>query len=281
MQELAGKVAVVTGGGSGIGSGLVAALAEAGMHVVVADIELDAATIVADRACEQGMEASAVQVDVTDVESVRALADRAYETFGAVHVLCNNAGVLVFGKVAELRTEDWRWVYGVNVFGVINGLHEFLPRMLAQGTEGHVVNTASVVAFTRGPGREPYTSSKAAVVAITEDLRTEVAGDGIGVTALVPGGVNTRIGESQRNRPDEFGAAAARAPREPGAPESSSPVLEPIVVGRMVRSAIERNEPWVFTHPEWLRANLEHPRATVAAIEGAPPRQDAEEATGS
>ena len=93
-----------------------------------------------------------MHTDVTDVESVHTLAERAYEAFGAVHVLCNNAGVLVFGKVAELRIEDWRWVYGVNVFGVINGLHEFVPRMLAQGTEGHIVNTASVVAFTRGPG---------------------------------------------------------------------------------------------------------------------------------
>ena len=207
-----------------------------------------------------------MQTDVTDVESVHALAERAYDAFGAVHVLCNNAGVLVFGKVAELRIEDWRWVYGVNVFGVINGLHEFVPRMLAQGTEGHIVNTASVVAFTRGPGREPYTSSKAAVVAITEDLRSEVAGAGIGVTALVPGGVNTRIGESQRNRPSEFGAAAVRAPREPGAPESSSPVLDPIDVGRMVRTAIERNDPWVFTHPEWLGANLDHAQGVLDTI---------------
>jgi NAD(P)-dependent dehydrogenase (short-subunit alcohol dehydrogenase family) len=181
-------------------------------------------------------------------------------------VLCNNAGVLVFGKVAELRIEDWRWVYGVNVFGVINGLHEFVPRMLAQRGEGHIVNTASVVAFTRGPGREPYTSSKAAVVAITEDLRSEVAGAGIGVTALVPGGVSTRIGESQRNRPAEFGPAATRAPREPGAPESSSPVLDPIDVGRMVRTAIERDDPWVFTHPEWLAANLDHAQGVIDTI---------------
>jgi NAD(P)-dependent dehydrogenase (short-subunit alcohol dehydrogenase family) len=269
MQELAGKVAVVTGGGSGIGSGMVGAFVEAGMHVVVADIELDAAEAVAEHARAGGAQALAVQTDVTDVDSVHALAEFAYRAFGAVHVLCNNAGVLVFGKVAELRIEDWRWVYGVNVFGVINGLHEFVPRMLAQGVDGHIVNTASVVAFTRGPGREPYTSAKAAVVAITEDLRLEVAGAGIGVTALVPGGVNTRIGESQRNRPTEFGTPATRAPREPGAPESSSPVLEPIEVGRMVRAAIERNEPWVFTHPEWLGSNLEQLRGLVRSIEDA------------
>ena len=266
MHELAGKVAVVTGGGSGIGGGMVGAFAEAGMHVVVADIELDAAASVAENARGNGVDALALHTDVTDVESVHTLAERAYDAFGAVHVLCNNAGVLVFGKVAELRIEDWQWVYGVNVFGVINGLHEFVPRMLAQGGEGHVVNTASVVAFTRGPGREPYTSSKAAVVAITEDLRSEIANAGIGVTALLPGGVSTRIGESQRNRPDEFGPAATRGPREPGAPESSSPVLEPIDVGRMVRTAIERNDPWVFTHPEWLAANLDHAQGVIDAI---------------
>jgi NAD(P)-dependent dehydrogenase (short-subunit alcohol dehydrogenase family) len=266
MQGLAGKVAVVTGGASGIGSGMVDAFAEAGMHVVVADIELDAARAVAEGARGRGVDALAVRTDVTDVESVHALAERAYDELGAVHVLCNNAGVLVFGKVAELRIEDWRWVYGVNVFGVINGLHEFVPRMLAQGGEGHIVNTASVVAFTRGPGREPYTSSKAAVVAITEDLRSEVAGAGIGVTALVPGGVSTRIGESQRNRASEFGPAAVRPPREAGAPESSSPVLDPIDVGRMVRHAIERNDPWVFTHPEWLAANLDHAQGVLDTI---------------
>jgi len=266
MHDLAGKVAVVTGGGSGIGSGMVAAFAEVGMHVVVADIELDAALAVAELARDTGVDALAVQTDVTDVASVHALAERAFSALGAVHVLCNNAGVLVFGKIAELRVEDWRWVYGVNVFGVINGLHEFVPRLLEQGAGGHIVNTASVVAFTRGPGREPYTSSKAAVVAITEDLRTEVASAGIGVTALVPGGVSTRIGESQRNRPLEFGTAATRAAREPGAPESSSPVLEPIDVGRMVRAAVERDDPWVFTHPEWLAANLEHAQGAIDAI---------------
>jgi len=266
MQELAGKVAVVTGGGSGIGSGMVGAFVEAGMHVVVADIDIDAAEAVAQRERADGAQTIAVQTDVTDVDSVHALAERAYDELGAVHVLCNNAGVLVFGKVAELRIEDWHWLYGVNVFGVINGLHEFVPRILSQGGEGHVVNTASVVAFSRGEGREPYTSSKAAVVAITENLRLEVASAGIGVTALVPGGVNTRIHESQRNRPAEFGTPAERAPRAPGSPTPSSPVLEPIVVGRMVRAAIERNDPWVFTHPEWLGANLEHAQGVIDAI---------------
>lgn len=269
MHELAGKVAVVTGGGSGIGSGMVGAFIEAGMHVVVADIDIDAAEAVAEHARAGGAQALAVQTDVTDVDSVHALAESAYRSFDAVHVLCNNAGVLVFGKVAELRVEDWRWVYGVNVFGVINGLHEFVPRMIAQGTEGHVVNTASVVAFSRGEGREPYTSSKAAVVAITENLRLEVASAGIGVTALVPGGVNTRIHESQRNRPTEFGTPAERAPRAPGSPAPSSPVLEPLAVGRMVRTAIERNEPWVFTHPEWLAANLEHAQDVIDVIQAA------------
>ena len=269
MRDLAGKVAVVTGGGSGIGRGIVHAFAEAGMSVVIADIELDAAEVSAESAPTTGGRVVVAQTDVTDSDSVHALAERAYAEFGAVHVLCNNAGVLVFGKVAELRVEDWKWVYGVNVFGVINGLHEFVPRMLAQNRGGHIVNTASVVAFSRGPGREPYTSSKAAVVAITENLRLELAGDGIGVSALVPGGVNTRIGESQRNRPPELGSHAVRAPRDPNAPAPSAPVLEPIEVGRMVRAAVERNDPWIFTHPEWLGANLEHVRGVVAAIEDA------------
>ena len=147
----------------------------------------------------------AVHTDVSDPESVQLLADRAYAEFGAIHVLCNNAGVLLMVPVSDLIVDDWRWVFSVNVMGVVNGVHAFLPRMLASGEPAHIVNTSSVAGVVGGG---PYGASKSAVLAISEGLREELAPLGIGVSVLCPASISSRINSSQRNRPPSFGRKA-------------------------------------------------------------------------
>ena len=252
MRELGGKVAVVTGGASGIGRGMVLAFADAGMHVAIADIELGAAEKVADEARERGVKALAVATDVASRDSVEALAVRVYSELGAAHLLCNNAGVAVFGPLAEMSDTDWRWVLGVNLEGVANGLQAFLPRMKAQPGEKHVVNTASVAGIAALPGIGIYTATKYAVVGISETLRLEGAAWGLGVSVLCPGMVRTRIFESQRNRPAALGESK---PVDVPAPRGASSSvlgsgLDPLVVGRRVRAAVQNDEPYVFTHPD-------------------------------
>ena len=144
MQELAGKIAVVTGGGSGIGRGIALAAAAEGMHVVLADIEQGPAADVAREVSATEVESLAVQANVADPDSVKALADQVFDRFGAVHLLCNNAGVFTLGDLADASQDDWRWVMDVNVMGVVNGLQAFLPRMRAQDGESHIVNTGSL-----------------------------------------------------------------------------------------------------------------------------------------
>ena len=210
MDDLVGRTAVVTGGGSGIGRAIVLELGGAGMNVVIADIEEDAARAVASEAEAAGARAIPVHADVSDSASMQALADAAYAEFGAVHVLCNNAGVLIFGDMQNLKIEDWNWLLGVNVFGVLNGIYAFLPRMLEAGEPGHIVNTASIAALS---GRGVYGVSKSAILNITETLREDLADTPIGVSCLCPGMLNTKIVAAQRNRPESMGAEGPRAVR--------------------------------------------------------------------
>jgi NAD(P)-dependent dehydrogenase (short-subunit alcohol dehydrogenase family) len=264
MQDLQGKVAVVTGAGGGIGEGLVGAFVEQGMHVVVSDIEEKAAQRVAAAAERTGVRALAVKTDVRDREAVEALADAAYDAFGAVHVLCNNAGVLLMGPMQDMNADDWRWVFDVNVFGVVHGMYAFQERMVEQG-EGHIVNTASVAALGGGG---VYGASKAAVLALSETLREELEPAGLGVSVLCPGHVNSNILGAQRNRPAEYGRHAEE-------PFGSGPIrggLEPIDVGRTTIDAIRANRLYVFTYHSMLAARMrpraeERFEAILAAIE--------------
>ena len=259
MRELAGKVAVVTGGGNGIGEGLVKALAGAGMNVVVSDIELASAERVAKDAEALGVRALAVRTDVADFADVQALAEQVEREFGGTDVLCNNAGVLLMGPIAKMRVDDWRWVFSVNVLGVVHGIHAFLPRMTQRGVEAHIVNTSSVAALGGGG---VYGASKAAVLAISESLRSELEPAGIGVSVLCPGHVNSHILGAQRNRPAEFGENADE-------PMGNSPVtvgLDAITVGRAALRAILGNELYVFTYPEMLRSRVQ-PRAEARFAE--------------
>jgi NAD(P)-dependent dehydrogenase (short-subunit alcohol dehydrogenase family) len=243
LAELDGKVAVVTGGASGIGLGVARRLAAAGARIVIADVEaaaLDAAA--------QELGALGVQTDVRHRASVQALADAAVERFGTVNVIVNNAGVGPFGRIADLREADWRWIVDVNLWGVIHGVSVFLPILQTAPGGGHIVNTASMAGLRPGPNLGAYTVTKYGVVALTETLAIELEQDGsqVGVTVLCPGPVQTNIGSSTRNRPP--GLEGALADAELQMTEGRS-WMEPDVVGDITVEAIRSGELYAVTHP--------------------------------
>ena len=259
MRDLKGKVAVVTGGASGIGEALVHAFAEVGMHVVVADIEEQKAEAVAKRYSGPGVRCFGIRVDVTDSGSVCALADRCYAELGAVHVLCNNAGVLLMGPQADMIAGDWRWTFDVNVMGIAHGLEHFLPRMRAQGGPAHIVNTASVTGLRGASGTFIYSATKAAVLSMSESLREELAGTPIGVSVVLPSDIRSQIVASQRNRPSRTG----REYKQSVDPEvAAQHGIDPRDVGIRVREGIERDEFYIFTLPAGVAPSQR------AAIEG-------------
>jgi NAD(P)-dependent dehydrogenase (short-subunit alcohol dehydrogenase family) len=246
VKELAGRVAVVTGAGSGIGRALAHALAREGMRIVAAD--LDEAGMAETL---KGLEGIAVRTDVTDLAQVQALADRAWAAFGGVHVLCNNAGVAVWGGLETASHRDWQWVLGVNLWGVIHGVEAFVPRMIEQKTEGHVVNTASMAGLVASQGLGVYNTSKYAVVGLSETLAKDLRPYGIGVSVLCPLGVATRIRDSERNRPPALrNAHVARA--EPI--QLLGRTLPPENVADLVVAAIRGNHLYVIPHEESLDA---------------------------
>jgi NAD(P)-dependent dehydrogenase (short-subunit alcohol dehydrogenase family) len=252
VQVLSGRVAVVTGAASGIGRALAGRLAAEGMAVVLADVEataLDATA--ADLAAEVDGGSDVVEAVVTDVAdpaAVDALAASAVDRFGAVHVVCNNAGVVTLGSTWEQPLVDWRWVLDVDLWGVINGIRTFVPILLRQGTEGHVVNTASIAGLVPSPTIAPYNVAKAGVVAASETLDMELReiGAPIGVSVLCPGVVPTRIAESERNRPG--GAATATELDLPTQHELPSTALRPEQIADLVVAAIRDDTFWIVTH---------------------------------
>jgi NAD(P)-dependent dehydrogenase (short-subunit alcohol dehydrogenase family) len=208
------RVAVVTGAASGIGLALAERFAAEGMKIVMADVEADALERAAAALRGRAAAVLATRVDVARAEDVERLARETYAAFGAAHVVCNNAGVAVIGAVHEHSLADWQWVMGVNLWGVIHGVRAFVPRMLAGGDEGHIVNTASMAGLTTAPFMSVYDVTKHGVVALSESMYKEFTATGapIGVSVVCPGLINTSIMRSSRNRPAELAEEGKAGP---------------------------------------------------------------------
>lgn len=269
MKNFKEKVALVTGGASGIGFALADRFASVGMKVVLADIEEPALARAERTLKEKGAPVLAVKTDVSKPEDVEELARLTYEKFGAVHVLCNNAGVGAGGLSWEQPLADWQWVFGVNLWGVIHGLHTFVPRMLAQGDEGHIINTASVAGLISSPYLSIYSATKHAVVAITESLRMELDMNGspIRASVLCPGFVATSINESDRNRPEHLTSAATEPETDQQhvmremARQQVAAGIKPSEVAEAVLEAIRADRFYIVTHPRYtklIRLRLEN-----------------------
>jgi NAD(P)-dependent dehydrogenase (short-subunit alcohol dehydrogenase family) len=251
-----GRVAVVTGAASGIGRALAEAFAGAGSAVVVADLDGAEAEVVASGIRAAGGDAAAVNVDVSDAAAVDQLAAATLDRFGRVDVLCNNAGVSTFNLLRDQTLDDWRWVFGVNLWGVIHGLQSFVPIMRSQGTPAHIVNTASIAGLLSGVAFiGPYDATKVAVVSISETLSQELAIEQarIGVSVLCPSSVDTRVMESERGRPSAFGVErrteVAESVRLAIRDSFTGPTgLTPQAVADRTLAAIRAGRFWIITH---------------------------------
>jgi NAD(P)-dependent dehydrogenase (short-subunit alcohol dehydrogenase family) len=259
MDTIEDKVAVVTGAASGIGRALASRFAAEGAKVVLADVEVEALEKAAAEIEGTGAEVLAVPTDVSDRAAVEGLRDAAVERFGAVHVVCNNAGVASGGTLWTATDEDWDWVVGVNLMGVVHGVQAFTPLMIEQG-EGHIVNTASVAGMIAPPFMGIYNATKHAVVALSESLHGELAllAPGVGVSVLCPGWVNTRIHESDRNRPEEATGPTEEEVDATFGVDFREVVgglikdgLDPEEVAGLVLDAVRARRFYVFTHPDW------------------------------
>ena len=264
MEELAGRVAVVTGGAGGIGRALGERFAAEGMRVVMADVERNALQSAVEELSATGADVIAAPTDTSVMEEVEALAARTLDRFGAVHVLCNNAGVGSRGlPFRELPLRDFEWVLGVNLWGVINGLHAFLPHLRLQD-EGHIVNTASMSALYHLPNMAPYNASKAAVLALSETLKFELDAEGshVGVSVLCPSWVRTNISTASRNLPERLAyeltseQMAQIAEYKDRRKQQLVTAMEPDEVAGLVCDAIRTNRFYVITHPASI-ANIQ------------------------
>jgi NAD(P)-dependent dehydrogenase (short-subunit alcohol dehydrogenase family) len=255
MRDLKGKTAFITGGASGIGLAMAQAFGRAGMSVMLGDIEEAPLKAAVESLEALQIRAAGVLCDVGDRAALEAAAKATVETFGKVHVVCNNAGVGAGGPLDQVTPSDWDWIVSVNLMGVVYGVEAFLPHIRAHGEGGAFVNTASMAGMISAPGMEPYSATKFAVVALSEGWAGQLAGENIGVSVLCPGFVKTRIDESGRTRQAKYGG-----PRE-AAPNGSSALvqggIDPARVGERVREAVENNELYIFTHPD-MRAHVEH-----------------------
>lgn len=282
MEQFEGRVAVVTGAASGIGKALAERFAAEGMKVVLADVEPEPLDAAVEAIRSTGADVLGVRTDVSSAEQVQALADATLERFGAVHILCNNAGVETGAAFADIPQRAWEWVLDLNLWGVLHGCRIFLPLIREQG-EGHVVNTASLAAFATGlPTFAPYTTSKFAILAASECLALELlaGGEDIGVTVLCPGVVNTRMPDAEPNRPADVPSSESDPMRQSILGQLRSLAagtgMDPAEVAGMVVDAIRERRFFVLTHPEEAFAaverRLEWMRTGVPPGERAPGR---------
>lgn len=252
MKEFEGKGAVITGGGSGIGLGMARAFAEEGMNLVLADIEGPALEQARRQIADLGVEVSTYQIDVSARAEMNALADYASKKLGDIHILCNNAGVSQAGNLLDQVTDDhWDWMLGVNLHGVIYGLQAFLPLLKKHGQGGQIVNTASIGGLNVNPDYHygPYSTTKFAIVGLSEALKYDMAPHNIGVSVLCPAAVATGIFESGRARPARFGGAFERKDGHP-IKEMIAQGDDPHNIGRWVVKAIRDEVFYIVPHPE-------------------------------
>ena len=268
MKELKDGVAVVTGGASGIGRALADRFAVEGMKVVIADVDQEALAVAEAEMRANGASVASKRTDVRKGEDLEALARLAVDTFGGVNVLCNNAGIGIGGGIWQQTAQDWEWMLGVNLMGVVHGIRAFVPVMIAQADECHIVNTASAAGLTVRPFLGMYAATKHAVVALSEALYHEVkfTGAKIGVSVLCPAVVNTRIGESERNRPaglaNDVGAGnpAQMAAMEQAFRAMLATGLPPAEVAGAVVDSIRADRFYILTHEdtrERVRSRME------------------------
>lgn len=268
MSDLRGKIAVVTGGASGIGRGIAEALIEQGAQVVIADIEERPLHKTADE-----IGATAFRVDVAQAESVEALAQEVQSRFGKVDIVCNNAGVGSMGKIADLKLSDWQWILNVNLFGVIHGVQSFLPLLKANPDGGQILNTASVAGLATIPMLGAYSVSKFGVVALTEALADELRAENskVGAGLLLPGPVRSNLNKSQRNRPMVTGESAlidVDLDDLSGVIGDTVPWMDPIDAGRIAVEAIKDGRLYAITHPAFY-GEIGARHAAIAAAFGA------------
>jgi NAD(P)-dependent dehydrogenase (short-subunit alcohol dehydrogenase family) len=257
MEDLEGKVGVITGAASGIGRAMAVAFAAEGMQLALADVEVEPLEDTAEMVRAEGTNAIAVPTDVSDPTQVESLAGKTVGEFGALHLACNNAGVSAGGLTWQIDLEDWNWVLGVNFYGVLHGLRSFTPRIIDSGG-GHIVNTASMAGLTSPPGMSPYNVSKHAVVTLSESMSVELsmAHPEVGISVLCPGWVRTRIHEADRNRPSDPAAVEDDHPELEGMRDLVAGLIEggldPAAVAAQVVSAVKERQSWIFTHPDWM-----------------------------
>ena len=256
MEHIAGKVALVTGAGSGIGLGIATALAQAGVKVMLCDIEQDALDRALGGLRATNANVSGFRADVSLKDDLRAAAEATLEAYGEIHILVNNAGVGGGGGYGAWTDASWDWTLGVNLMAVIWGVEIVGPLIERHGQGGHIVNTASIAGMISGSGNA-YNVSKYGVVALSEGLRNELAPRNIGVSVLCPGFIRTRIVDSNRNRPERFADSARAAPPEEAARwlsqvrERVDQGIDPLYVGELVREGIENDWAYIFTDIEF------------------------------
>jgi len=282
VDVLPGQVAVITGGASGIGLAMARRFAAEGMRIVLADIERPVLDRAGKELVRAGADVLTVPTDVSLADDVDALAATTIDHFGDVHLVCNNAGVGSRGlTVADLPLDDFAWVIGVNLFGVIHGINAFLPRLRANGV-GHIVNTASISGFYHLPRMAPYNASKAAVIALSETLRFELdaEGSGVGVSVLCPSWVRTNISTSDRNRPERYSYTIESAQMEEAAEykarrrqQLATLALDPAEIADQVCDAVKNDRFYVVTHPESIPAIEERFGRIVAGENPVEPTQ--------
>ncbi|MBB5158772.1 SDR family NAD(P)-dependent oxidoreductase [Saccharopolyspora phatthalungensis] len=266
LPDLREKVAVVTGGATGIGRGIAEQFRAEGMRVVIADIEPET---LRNTAAE--IDAVGIHTDVSDLESVRALARSATERFGTVHVICNNAGIGPIARIADMTIEDWHWMIGVNLYGVVHGVQTFLPILAANDDGGHIVNTSSIAGLVAQPRLGAYSVTKSGVVALTETLAAELeqAGSKVGATVLCPGAVRTNIHKSSRNRPRRHAGGGLA---DFDVSRVDNPAYRWITsreAGEVVVRAVKRGDLYALTHPESYGMVEQRHQAIAAAYERA------------